>query len=338
MRGLVGESGAGKTMIGKTIFDILPRAATVLGGHGAPRRERAPRRSRRASAGGSIARTSAFIPQDPLTAFNPVRRVDGQITDRLTAILGLTRAAARERARNLLAEVHIADPERVLASYPHQLSGGMRQRVLIASAFAAEPKLIVADEPTTALDVTVQKQILRLIAEMQARHGTALLFVTHDLGVVAKICQKVTVLFGGRVVEDADAAQFFAAPRASLQRGADRGDAALRPARGSRCCPSRRGCHRRDLAAKIVRRGRCRMGKGSRPRRTRHEPEPLFRVEGPCRSAAAPDPKRKIAPRPPAHGGNPARAELRPSTRARSSASSASRARASRRSAARWCG
>jgi peptide/nickel transport system ATP-binding protein len=100
-----------------------------------------------------------------------------------------------------------------MASYPHQLSGGMRQRVLIASAFAAEPKLIVADEPTTALDVTVQKQILRLIAEMQARHGTALLFVTHDLGVVAKICRTVTVLFGGRVVEDTDAASLFAAPR-----------------------------------------------------------------------------------------------------------------------------
>ena len=160
-----------------------------------------------------IAKTSALIPQDPLTAFNPVRRIEGQITDRLTAILGLGRRAARERALKLLAEVHIADPERVLASYPHQLSGGMRQRVLIASAFAAEPKLIVADEPTTALDVTVQKQILRLIAEMQARRGTALLFVTHDLGVVAKICQKVTVLFGGAVVEDADAATLFSAPK-----------------------------------------------------------------------------------------------------------------------------
>ena len=135
------------------------------------------------------------------------------MTDRLTAILGLSRRQARERALKLLAEVHISDPERVLASYPHQLSGGMRQRVLIASAFAAEPKLIVADEPTTALDVTVQKQILRLIAEMQARHGTALLFVTHDLGVVAKICQQVTVLFGGRVVEDTDAASLFASPR-----------------------------------------------------------------------------------------------------------------------------
>jgi len=211
VRGLVGESGAGKTMIGKTIFDILPRAIAVLGGT-----VRLGGVDLLAMRGGErrrlIARTSAFIPQDPLTAFNPVRRVEGQMTDRLTAVLKLSRAEARERARKLLEEVHIADPDRVLASYPHQLSGGMRQRVLIASAFAAEPKLIVADEPTTALDVTVQKQILRLIAEMQARHGTALLFVTHDLGVVAKICQKITVLFGGSVVEDTDTASLFRAP------------------------------------------------------------------------------------------------------------------------------
>jgi peptide/nickel transport system ATP-binding protein len=212
VRGLVGESGAGKTMIGRTIFDILPRAAIVVGGSvrlgGEDLLSMRPRERRKL-----IARTSALIPQDPLTALNPVRRIDGQITDRLTAILGLGRAAARQRALQLLTEVHITDPERVLASYPHQLSGGMRQRVLIASAFAAEPKLIVADEPTTALDATVQKQILRLIAEMQRRHGTALLFVTHNLGVVAKICQKVTVLFGGSVVEDTDARSLFAAPR-----------------------------------------------------------------------------------------------------------------------------
>jgi peptide/nickel transport system ATP-binding protein len=212
VRGLVGESGAGKSMIAKTVFDILPRAVEVVGGSvrlgGADLLQLDAAARRRLIAG-----TSAFIPQDPLTALNPARRIEGQMTDRLTVILGLGRRAARERALALLHEVHIADFERVLASYPHQLSGGMRQRVLIAAAFAAEPKLIVADEPTTALDVTVQKQILRLIAEMQARHGTALLFVTHDLGVVAKICRKVTVLFGGCVVEDADAATLFAAPR-----------------------------------------------------------------------------------------------------------------------------
>ena len=106
---------------------------------------------------------------------------------------------ADSRIRQLLDEVQIREPDRVVRAYPHELSGGMRQRVLIAAAFAAEPRLIVADEPTTALDVTVQKQILRLIAEMQREHGTAILFVTHDLGVVAKISQKVTVLYAGKV-------------------------------------------------------------------------------------------------------------------------------------------
>ena len=106
----------------------------------------------------------------------------------------------------------------MLRSYPHELSGGMRQRILIASAFAAEPRLIVADEPTTALDVTVQKQILRLIADMQARHKAALLFVTHDLGVVSKVCQKLTVLYGGLVVEDTSVTDFFRAPGHSYSR------------------------------------------------------------------------------------------------------------------------
>ncbi|TIS30806.1 MAG: ABC transporter ATP-binding protein, partial [Mesorhizobium sp.] len=109
--------------------------------------------------------------------------------------------------------VQIREPERVLKCYPHELSGGMRQRVLIAAAFAAEPRLIVADEPTTALDVTVQKQILRLIAQLQRNHGTALLFVTHDLGVVAKISQKVSVLYAGKVVEEAATPDLFASPQ-----------------------------------------------------------------------------------------------------------------------------
>ena len=135
------------------------------------------------------------------------------MTDRLTKILGWDGARADARIRQLLDEVQIREPERVIRSYPHELSGGMRQRVLIAAAFAAEPRLIVADEPTTALDVTVQKQILRLIAEMQREHGTAILFVTHDLGVVAKISQKVSVLYAGKVVEEADTAALFAAPQ-----------------------------------------------------------------------------------------------------------------------------
>lgn len=212
VRGLVGESGAGKSMIGKAVLGILPPSVEVTEGEilldgidllGLPAAERRRR----------IGAMAALIPQDPLTALNPSRRIGPQITDRLVDILGWTRADADRRARELLAEVQIPDPDRVLRSYPHELSGGMRQRILIASAFAAEPKLIVADEPTTALDVTVQKQILKLIAGMQARHGTALLFVTHDLGVVSKVCQQLSVLYAGMVVEDTAVADFFAGPR-----------------------------------------------------------------------------------------------------------------------------
>ncbi len=212
VRGLVGESGAGKSMIGKAVLGILPPSVEITGGQivldGTDLLTLPPKERRR-----RIGATCALIPQDPLTALNPSHRIGPQITDRLVDILGWTRADANARARALLEEVQIPNPDRVLRSYPHELSGGMRQRILIASAFAAEPKLIVADEPTTALDVTVQKQILRLIAGMQARHGTALLFVTHDLGVVSKVCQHLSVLYAGMVVEDSAVTDFFAAPR-----------------------------------------------------------------------------------------------------------------------------
>ena len=217
VRGLVGESGAGKSMIGKAILGILPRSVAVTGGEilldGVDLQKLAPAERRR-----RIGATCALIPQDPLTALNPSHRVGPQITDRLVDILGWARPRAEARARELLAEVQIPDPERVMRAYPHELSGGMRQRILIASAFAAEPKLIVADEPTTALDVTVQKQILKLIKDMQERHGTALLFVTHDLGVVSKVCQSLTVLYAGMVVEDTDVRSFFRAPGHAYSR------------------------------------------------------------------------------------------------------------------------
>ncbi|MBM1312094.1 ABC transporter ATP-binding protein [Sulfitobacter mediterraneus] len=211
VHGLVGESGAGKSMIGKAVLGTLPRALQIRSGEiwldgvdllTLPLQERRKR----------IGATAALIPQDPLTALNPSRRIGPQITKRLVDILGWRKDTAEDRALDLLAEVHIPDPSRVMRSYPHELSGGMRQRILIASAFAAEPKLIIADEPTTALDVTVQKQILRLIADMQARHGTALLFVTHDLGVVSKVCDTLSVLYAGKVVEDARMQRFFMRP------------------------------------------------------------------------------------------------------------------------------
>ncbi|NEK24879.1 ATP-binding cassette domain-containing protein [Sulfitobacter sp. JBTF-M27] len=211
VHGLVGESGAGKSMIGKAVLGTLPRALEVTGGEiwldGTDLLTLPPAERRR-----RIGATAALIPQDPLTALNPSKRIGPQITRRLVDILGWTKAEAQARALELLDEVHIPDPVRVMRSYPHELSGGMRQRILIASAFAAEPKLIIADEPTTALDVTVQKQILRLINEMQTRHGTALLFVTHDLGVVSKVCDTLSVLYAGKVVEDARMHRFFMRP------------------------------------------------------------------------------------------------------------------------------
>jgi len=211
VRGLVGESGAGKSMIGRAVLGILPRAVELTGGEirlGGTDLLALPQAERRRRVGAAC----ALIPQDPMTALNPVRRIGPQITDPLVDILGWDRARAERRAREVLAETRLPDPDRVMRAYPHELSGGQRQRCLIAAAFVAEPKLIVADEPTTALDVTVQKQILRLIAEMQARHGTALLFVTHDLGVVSKVCQSLTVLYAGRVIEDTTVRAFFRAP------------------------------------------------------------------------------------------------------------------------------
>jgi peptide/nickel transport system ATP-binding protein len=217
VHGLVGESGAGKSMIGKAVLGILPSSIEITHGaielDGVDLLSLPPAERRR-----RIGATAALIPQDPLTALNPSRRIGLQITNRLVDILGWSRAEAEARARALLGEVQIPDPERVMRAYPHELSGGMRQRILIASAFAAEPKLIVADEPTTALDVTVQKQILKLIADLQARHGTALLFVTHDLGVVSKVCQSLSVLYGGMVVESTKVRDFFREPAHAYSR------------------------------------------------------------------------------------------------------------------------
>jgi peptide/nickel transport system ATP-binding protein len=215
--GLVGESGAGKSTIGKAILGILPRTVRVTAGE--IRFEgkdllRTPGWELRRLIGERI----ALIPQDPMTALNPGRRIEDQITDGLRMWRGSSFGAARDVALRLLGEVHIRDPERVMRSFPHQLSGGMRQRVLIAAAFSLEPKLIIADEPTTALDVTVQKQILRLIRNMQASHGTAVIFVTHDLGVVAQICDHVTLLFGGRVVEQGPTAALLENPQHDYTR------------------------------------------------------------------------------------------------------------------------
>jgi peptide/nickel transport system ATP-binding protein len=215
--GLVGESGAGKTMVGRAVLGIAPAGARIT--HGSiffdggdvthlSERQRRP----------LLGREIAFIPQNPMTALNPVERIEAQITDVLRMHLGLGRAAAHDRAVALLREVHLRDAEKILRQYPHELSGGMRQRVLIAAAFACQPKLVIADEPTTALDVTVQKHILQLIRELQSNYATAILFITHDLGVVAKLCSHVAVMHGGRILESAPAALLFANPAHAYTR------------------------------------------------------------------------------------------------------------------------
>jgi peptide/nickel transport system ATP-binding protein len=233
--GLVGESGAGKSTVAKALLGVLPRTVRITQGEilFEGRNLRALAQSERREI---FVDAIALVPQDPMTALNPGRRIEAQLTDGLRLRRGLSARAARARALELLAEVRIAEPERALRAYPHQLSGGMRQRVLIAAAFALEPKVIVADEPTTALDVTVQKQILRLIRGLQEARRTAVIFVTHDLGVVAQICDRVTLLFAGAVIESGPTADILSAPRhpytsALIAAGPryDRPDAGLKP-------------------------------------------------------------------------------------------------------------
>jgi len=214
---LVGESGAGKSTIAKAVLGILPAGIRVTAGNilfeGADLLALPPAKLR-----DLLGVRIALIPQDPLTSLNPARRIGDQLTDGLRLRAGLTRKQALDKALDLLNDVHIREPERVLKRYPHELSGGMRQRVLIAQAFSLKPHVIIADEPTTALDVTVQKQVLRLIRDMQREHGTTLLFVTHDLGVVAQICDRMTVLYGGKVLEEGATADILANPQSAYTK------------------------------------------------------------------------------------------------------------------------
>ena len=209
--GLVGESGAGKSMIGRAIARLLPEGIEVSGGRlvfdGADLLTMPPT-ARRALLGREI----AFIPQEPMTALNPVLSIGAQMAEHL-ARLGVPAGERRARAVQALADVHLPTPEALLARFAHQLSGGQCQRVLIAMAFASRPKLVVADEPTTALDVSVQARIMELMRELQARDGTAVLFITHDLRLAAELCDEIAVLYAGRVAERAAPAALFAAPR-----------------------------------------------------------------------------------------------------------------------------
>ncbi|WP_231252284.1 ABC transporter ATP-binding protein [Nocardioides furvisabuli] len=210
--GLVGESGCGKSVTSLAIMGLLPtRGNTVEGtavfdGEDLLSLSAQQMRDRR---GADI----AMIFQDPLSSLNPVIQIGRQVTEVMERHQGLSRKEAMPKAAELLERVGIPDPRARLANYPHQLSGGMRQRALIAMALACQPRLLIADEPTTALDVTIQAQILALLKDLVVETGTAMVMITHDLGVVAGLCDEVNVLYGGKIVERGTRHGLFARPR-----------------------------------------------------------------------------------------------------------------------------
>jgi peptide/nickel transport system ATP-binding protein len=209
--GVVGESGCGKSVTALSLLSLLPQTATVTGSARFEGREllKASRAQLRKIRGREI----SFVFQEPMTSLNPVLRIGHQIDEVLREHLDLSRRAARARTIELLDLVHIPDPERRADEYPHQLSGGMRQRVVIAMALACDPKILIADEPTTALDVTIQAGILDLLRELRGRLGTAIVLITHNLGVVADIADRVVVMYAGRKVEEAPVEELFAHPQ-----------------------------------------------------------------------------------------------------------------------------
>jgi peptide/nickel transport system permease protein len=213
--GLVGESGSGKSQTAFSVLGILPRQAVVLGGavtfDGLDLRDGKVLREVRGKRIG-------YVPQEPMPNLDPSFTVGAQLSHGLRAVKDISRAQARRELTELLGRVGIKDPRRTFDAYPHQISGGMAQRVLIAGAVATEPDLIIADEPTTALDVTVQAEVLDLIRALQQERGMAVLLVTHNFGVVADICDRVSVMRQGAVVETNDTESLFHAPREAYTR------------------------------------------------------------------------------------------------------------------------
>ena len=210
--GIVGESGSGKSMTCLSLLRLVPKpAARILGGEILldgddllPKTEREMQRIR--------GRRVAMILQDPMSSLNPVFSVGMQMREPVAAYHGLRGRALSARAASLLAAVRIPSPAERLRSFPHQLSGGMRQRVVGAMAIAAPPRLLIADEPTTSLDLTIQAQYLALLKELQARHRFGMIFVTHNLGIVARMCDRVAVMYAGRIVEIGTVREIFTAP------------------------------------------------------------------------------------------------------------------------------
>lgn len=214
---LVGESGSGKTTLALAIAGLLPASAAIESGSLRVLDvdiASADRRTLRRL----CSRYIGWVPQDPLTSLNPVFRIEYQLSEAIPDKRRLTREQRRERMEEALRAVRLRDPKRVLRSYPHELSGGMRQRVLIAAAMLKAPRLLIADEPTTALDATVQVQILSLLREIVEEHGLTLLMVTHDLAVASAVADTIYVMWQGQIVESGEASVVLATPEAAYTR------------------------------------------------------------------------------------------------------------------------
>jgi oligopeptide/dipeptide ABC transporter ATP-binding protein len=234
--GIVGESGCGKSVTALALLGILPRAGKVTSGHaifgGRDLLHLSDRQLRRVRG-----KEIAMIFQDPMTSLNPVLTIGRQIAEALETHFGMKRKAAQQRAAELLDRVGIPAANKRVRDYPHQFSGGMRQRAMIAMALACRPKLMIADEPTTALDVTIQAQILDLLRELVAEENAALILITHDLGVVAGMCERVNVMYAGLFMETGSAAQLFTEPRHPYTVGLLQSIPRLDAARGERLHP-----------------------------------------------------------------------------------------------------
>ncbi|WP_052283792.1 ABC transporter ATP-binding protein [Kluyvera genomosp. 1] len=216
--GIVGESGCGKSVTCKSILQLLGNNGKITGGsvrfRGEDLAQKTPQQMRQIR-GNDI----AMIFQDPMTALNPVLTIGRQMSEILMRNKGLSRKAANQKALAMLESVGIADAPRRFKQYPHEFSGGMRQRVMIAIALSCDPQLLIADEPTTALDVTIQAQILRLLKSLQQQTQAAILLITHDLGVVAQMCSRVVVMYGGLVMEEGRVEDIFLRPAHPYTRG-----------------------------------------------------------------------------------------------------------------------
>jgi peptide/nickel transport system ATP-binding protein len=220
--GIVGESGCGKSVTALSILRLIaPETGRIVGGSirfDDKEITTLPDDEMRALRGSRI----AMIFQEPMTSLNPVLTIGTQIAESVVRHMGLPWRAARERAREMLDLVRIGDARRCLDQYPHQLSGGMRQRVMIAIALACNPQVLIADEPTTALDVTIQAQILDLMLELKEKLGTAIIMITHDLGVIAETCERAIVMYAGRIAEEATVGELFGRPLHPYSRGLQR--------------------------------------------------------------------------------------------------------------------